>query len=172
MTKEIWKDINDYAKYYQISNFGKVKSLPRFHRKQELILKHTISKGGYHRVPLTKNGKSKKYLISRLVALHFIPNTNNLPEVNHKDGNKANNKKSNLAWITPKGNILHAYKTKLRYATIGENCSWSKLTEKQVKDIRNRWKIGAYNMRELAEYFEVHKTTIWEIIHRKIWRHI
>lgn len=168
---EIWKSIKNY-KDYQISDLGRVKSLPKKFRRKERILKYNIGKGGYYRVPLSKNGKTKKYLVSRLVAIHFINNKNNLPEVNHKDGNKANNKTSNLEWITPKGNILHAFKNKLRIMPKGEKCSWSKLTEVQVKDIRKRWKIGAFNMRELSEYFKVHKTTIWEIIHRKIWRHI
>ncbi len=168
---EIWKSIKNY-KDYQISNLGRVKSLPRKNRLNELILKLDTHKQGYKRIGLRKNNKTKKFLVSRLVAIHFIANINNLPEVNHKDGNKSNNKSNNLEWITSKGNSIHAIKNKLRIMLKGEKCSWSKLTEVQVKDIRERWKIGAFNMRELADYFHVHKTTIWEIIHRKIWRHI
>ena len=168
---EKWVNIRGFTDY-QISNLGRVKSLPRRYRKQERILKHDINKGGYHRVPLCQNSKSKKFLVSRLVATHFIPNINNLPEVNHKNGNKGNNKVSNLEWKTSSGNMKHAFKHKLKIITKCEQCSWSKLTEIQVKDIRERWRIKAFNMRELAEYFNVHKTTIWEIIHRKIWRHI
>lgn len=163
--QEKW-DIIIYNPNYMISNTGKVLSVNR-----NIILKPQID-NGYHRVNLYLNGNMKHYCIHRLVAEHFINNPKVLPEVNHKDGNKANNNVSNLEWITTKGNAQHAYKTNLRYAKLGENCSWSKLTEEQVLDIRERYKIGAFNMRELSEYFQVNKTTIWEIIHRKIWRHI
>lgn len=64
------------------------------------IVKHDIGKRGYHRVPLYKNGKKYKYLVSRLVAEHFIPNPHNLPEVDHIDTDLNNNCVWNLRWVT------------------------------------------------------------------------
>ncbi len=168
---EKWKHIKNHEDY-QISNLGRVRSLPKKYRKTLTIIKPMINNKGYYRVTLWKNAKYKRFSIHRLVAIHFIPNPKKLPEVNHKNNNPSNNKKFNLEWCTHSQNMLHAFKTKSKIMMKGEDCPWSKLTEEQVKDIRNRWKIGAYNMREIAEYFKLNKTTVWEIIHRKIWRHI
>ena len=99
--KEIWKDIKDYEGYYQISNLGRIKSLPRNGTiKSERIIKGAISKNGYLRVCLQKNGIKTNFLVHRLVAEAFIPNPDNLPQVNHKDEDKTNNIYTNLEWCT------------------------------------------------------------------------
>ena len=105
--QEIWKDIKNYEGLYQVSNFGKVKSLPRkgTQTNTEKILKVSYTYNGYERVSLHKNNKDKRYLVHRLVAETFIPNPNNYPQVNHKDENKINNNVSNLEWCTPSYNI-------------------------------------------------------------------
>ena len=109
---EIWKDIKGFEGLYQISNFGNVKSLARkvnngkgIYTRQERVMTGEIDKYGYHQVCLRINGKGKKYKVHRLVAEAFIPNPNNLPEINHKDENKLNNNVDNLEWCTPKYNI-------------------------------------------------------------------
>lgn len=105
--KEIWKDIPNYEGLYQISNFGRVKSLPRMmkNRKCEEIIKTpSIYPKGYSKVSLCKNGKIKYCFIHRLVAEAFIPNPSDLPCVNHKDCNPQNNEVSNLEWISHKDN--------------------------------------------------------------------
>lgn len=90
---EIWKDIIDYPNY-QVSNLGNVKSI-----KTNKILKPFSPVGEYLKVSLSKNGKAKQFFIHRLVATAFIPNPNNLPEVNHiKEFEKTNNKVENLEW--------------------------------------------------------------------------
>ena len=103
--KEIWKDIKDYEGLYQVSNWGRVKSLRRLITNQynsfyieEKILKIWKNNNGYGLVTLSKNGTHKKFQVHRLVALHFLPNHSNLPEVNHKDENKTNNSVDNLEW--------------------------------------------------------------------------
>lgn len=96
--EEIWKDIVDYEGLYQVSNLGRVKSLVRKGVLKEKMLKPFIHQKGYLQIGLHKNGKYIKYLVHRLVAEAFIPNPNNLPEVNHKDENKQNNVVSNLEW--------------------------------------------------------------------------
>ena len=97
--KEIWKPIKDYENY-QISNFGRVKSLNYNRTGKERILKSLMDRYGYLLVNLCKNGDVKKFKIHRLVAIAFIPNPENLPEVNHKDECKTNNRVENLEWCT------------------------------------------------------------------------
>lgn len=110
---EIWKDIEGYEGEYQISNLGRVKSLPKkcfngkgYFIKAGRILKPIQDKKGYLNVWLRKN----IFKVHRLVAMTFIPNPDNLPQVNHKDGNKTNNKVINLEWVTDGENLLHAYR--------------------------------------------------------------
>ena len=93
--EEIWKPIKGYESLYEVSNLGRVKSLKW---GKERILRTDKSNNGYLRVVLCKDGKKKKYLVHRLVCESFLPNSNNLPEVNHKDENKTNNKVDNLEW--------------------------------------------------------------------------
>lgn len=100
---EIWKDIDGYEGFYQISNFGRVKSFcqpTQFHKPKEHLLKLTVANNGYQQVTLYKNTKRKKFLVHRLVASAFIPNPNNYPHINHKDENKLNNSVDNLEWCT------------------------------------------------------------------------
>lgn len=109
---EIWKDIENYKGIYQVSTFGRVKSLSRYFVRsngEPLFCKSKILKPqiirGYYYVRLQYKGDYKTILLSRLVAQAFIPNPDNLPEVNHKDENKLNNRVDNLEWCTRKYNI-------------------------------------------------------------------
>lgn len=97
--KEIWKPIKDYEKLYEVSNFGKIKSL-----KKKIILKQFKNTNGYFQVELWKNKKNKKFLVHKLVAESFILNINNFPFINHIDENKENNCTNNLEWCTAKYN--------------------------------------------------------------------
>ena len=94
------KDIKDYEGLYAITRDGNVWSY-----KSKKFLKPMLDKNGYHKVILYKNGKGKNFLIHRLVAKAFIPNPNNLPEVNHKDEDKSNNCVENLEWMSKIDNI-------------------------------------------------------------------
>lgn len=109
--QEIWKDIDNYIGKYQISNLGRVKSLPRNGTIcSERILKIQKDRKGYSYVSFHK----KKFKVHRLVAQAFIPNPTNKPEVNHIDENKENNIVENLEWNTSKENIAHSFKIGLR----------------------------------------------------------
>jgi hypothetical protein len=105
--KEIWLPIKGFEQLYQISNFGRIKSL-----KRNIIRKPGLT-GGYPDIKLCLNGRKIGKYIHRLIAEHFIPNPMNKPEVNHEDGNKTNNSLTNLKWSTQKENFLHAIKTGL-----------------------------------------------------------
>ena len=91
MKNEIWKKITDFP--YEISNLGNVRNI-----RTGKILKQNKDSSGYPQVELFYNNKRKSIRIHRIVAEYFIPNPNNLPQVNHKDENKWNNVVSNLEW--------------------------------------------------------------------------
>lgn len=104
---EIWKPIKNYEGLYEVSNFGRVKSLSKWlgnYYRNEKILKQEKEWCGYLRVALSKDSKVKHFKVHRLVAETFIPNTDNLPQVNHKDENKLNNHVENLEWMSAKDN--------------------------------------------------------------------
>ena len=101
MKKEIWKPVVGYEGLYEVSNWGRIKSI-KFGK--ERILNPGTNSCGYLHVGLYKNGKRKIFLVHRLVAEAFIPNPNNLPCINHKDENKLNNSVENLEWCNSKYN--------------------------------------------------------------------
>ena len=114
---EIWKDIKDYEGLYQVSNLGRVRSLPKVDRLGRVHngkIKAQVNNGsGYLIVNLKHNGKQKMKTVHRLVAETFISNDDNLPEINHIDGNKVNNRVDNLEWCTRSENVKHAIKNGL-----------------------------------------------------------
>ena len=95
--EEIWKDIKGFEGKYQVSNLGRVRGFVRVKGK---ILSYHPSSDGYLRAELRKDGKKIRFYVHRLVAQAFISNPDNLPEVNHKDEDKTNNKVDNLEWCT------------------------------------------------------------------------
>lgn len=115
MTEEIWRPIDGYEGLYEVSNTGLIRSLDRFvgnrNRIKGKILSIKIEKTGYCSVALFKYGKMKRYLVHRLVAKTFIPNTEGLPQVNHRDENKRNNRVDNLEWCDSKYNINYGSRT-------------------------------------------------------------
>ena len=115
--KEQWKDIKGYKGYYQVSNLGRIKSLSRmicrpkngkWLTKDKILKQYT--RNGYKTIILLKNKIRKDFLVHRLVGLAFIPNIENKPEINHKDGIKHNNNIENLEWVTKSENHLHAFR--------------------------------------------------------------
>lgn len=109
---EEWKDIEGYEGVYQVSNFGNVRSCDRVikHSPKDYFqkggkLKSALSKNGYPMVVLVVHNKRKTINVHRLVAQAFIPNPDNLPQVNHKDEDKTNNNVANLEWCTHKYNV-------------------------------------------------------------------
>lgn len=103
--EEVWKDIPGYEGLYQVSSLGRVKSLNYNHEGYQKILSFKKERNGYLRVGLFREGRQKLFSVHRLVATVFIPNPNNLPQVNHKDEDKTNNRADNLEWCSCQYNI-------------------------------------------------------------------
>lgn len=135
----LWKPIPGYEGLYSVSSDGKVKSLFRYHR----TLKPNVSKNGYESVELFKDKKSKRLLVHRLVAIAFIPNPENLPQVNHKDENKRNNSVSNLEWVTAKQNMAHGTRLKRQLASIDYT------TEERKKIARTNGKVVSRSVAQI-----------------------
>lgn len=117
---EIWKPIKGYEGLYEVSNLGEVRGVYKkipyrdgFRNRQGKKLKQNNMKG-YAQVKLQNKNQRKLYLVHRLVAEAFIPNPDNLPEVNHIDGNKQNNRVDNLEWCTRKENMIHSVEKHIR----------------------------------------------------------
>lgn len=175
---EIWKDIVGYEGFYQISNLGRVKSLCRFvvrdsngnkKLKKESVKSFLKIKNNYPSTVLFKNAIRNHVLVHRLVAEAFVPNPENKPFVNHKDGVRHNNFTSNLEWCTQKENVNHAIRIGLKKSNGEDNVS-SKLTNNKVVMIRELDSI--LNYEEIAVVFGVNPSVISKIIKRKSWTHI
>lgn len=123
---EVWKDIEGYEGLYQISNLGRVKSMPktrrnRFssYRSKEAILKPR-TQSGYDVAALYKDGVRENIKVHRLVAVAFIGRDHSKPWINHKNGIKTDNRVENLEWCTPQGNSRHAFDTGLNHVERGK----------------------------------------------------
>ena len=151
---EEWRDIKGHDGY-QVSNYGRVKS---FKCPTPRILKPCLDKRDYPLVYLSNNGDCYPALIHRLVAKTFVSNPSNKPQVNHIDGCRLNACASNLEWVTPSENILHAVRIGALVTARGEERNDAKLTNEQVRYIRENPDnlIGT----QLAEMFKVGKSTI------------
>jgi hypothetical protein len=164
ITNIIWKDIPEFEGLYQVSNTGLIKSVERYvvntkssvrKIKEKIKAAHTTSIVDYLYVPLYKNNQGKNVAVHRAVALAFINNPNNKPQVNHIDGNKQNNNVYNLEWVTVSENHLHAFKTGLRDKEVNRvqmlgtkfnsvskfhNVSWDKSRQKWVGSVKHHGK--------------------------------
>lgn len=170
---EQWKPINGYELLYSISNFGRVKALAaiKTHGKnickcKEKILKQGIVRGGYCCVKISNGFDSKNFSVHRLVAKYYIPNPNNLPEVNHLFGLKCDNRETQLEWVTKAQNMKHSVEN--GFHPKGEKNGRSKLSENQVKEILSlKLSHGV-----IAKIYGVSKPTIQSIKIKRNWKHI
>ena len=135
---EEWKDIPGYEGFYQVSSYGRVRSVDRIdsenHFRESRIMVQNYLRG-YARVGLRKGEGQKMHFVHRLVANVFIPNPDNLPQVNHKDENPGNNFASNLEWCDTRYNINYGRRNrKVSEKMVGKtNTPGSKQVEQQTK---------------------------------------
>ncbi|MEN0652424.1 MULTISPECIES: NUMOD4 domain-containing protein [Hyphobacterium] len=174
---EVWRDVPGFEGAYLVSNAGRVKSRARSVRSgrggtrtiPERLLTPRVVKG-YSHVTLQQDGRAEQRSIHRLVAEVFVPNPDRLPVVNHLDGEKANNRASNLEWTTHGGNLSHAFSAGLR-SNQGEGSSRAKLTETDVRTIRTRLSAGE-TCAAIARDFPVSDRCISRIKRGKTWGHL
>lgn len=162
---EVWKPIKGYEDCYQISDQGHVRSIVKTTSRRIGILKPHL-KNGYLAINLFKDKTVKHFYIHRLVAEAFIPNPDDLPEVNHIDADKTNNDVSNLEWCTRNGNLKHAWD--LGHKCTGESHGCAKLTEEDVRTIRDLR--GKMTTKELGEMFDIARCTVSAIQLHRIWK--
>jgi len=171
--KSNWKPVVGLEHAYAVSKAGRVLSLSRrvkirggkYRLKQANYLKPQRLPNGYYSVHLC----GKLQYVHRLVAKAFVPNPDGKPEVNHKDGNKSNNRSSNLEWVTRKGNAAHAKANDL-YAHSGKT-GRSKLSPSDVRAIRSRLGKGD-SQQKIADDFDVSQVLIYKIKHHLIWNKV
>ena len=137
MEQEQWKPIQEFNGEYEVSNLGRVRSMKRYGGQVGRIMPQTKQHHGYHAVMFWMNNKAYCRKVHRLVAEAFIPNPDNLPQINHKDGCKTNNVASNLEWCTYQANMQHAVRTGLTHPH-----RWTDEERKQISD-----KVKAYRQR-------------------------
>lgn len=156
MNEEIWKPVVGYEGLYEVSNTGQVRSLDRYikysngqiHLHKGKVLSPVIKDNGYLQVGLYYNGKYKMFLVHRVVAQAFIPNPDNLPEVNHLDEDKTNNNVTNLEWCDRSYNLkygtvrIRSINTKIKKGYVNEeNVGLSKEKYKKKYYQENKDKI-------------------------------
>jgi len=162
--EEIWKDIEGYEGRYQVSNLGRIKSFLHVGVRKDVeilddyshIIKPVHDACGYCNVRLRRNDKGKTVKVHRLVAIAFIPNPNNLPEINHKDEDKDNNCVSNLEWCDRIYNMQY-----------GKNTRWHCMPVAQYT-LDGRF-VKRYNsIKEASNVTGIHSTNISNCAHKRI----
>lgn len=179
--QETWKAIPNFNGLYEISSEGRVRSLARTVANRwgnsngrpipAKIKAFSRNNQGYLSVHLYANNKMSKFYVHRLVASAFIENPSELPQVNHLDGDKANNSRSNLEWCDGTTNCTHALATELYESARGEAIGSAVLTETEVIEIRSLAASGHYH-KDIAEVFGVGRKAITKIVNRQRWKHV
>lgn len=173
MEQEIFKPISGYDGIYEVSNFGRIKSLSRkFSNNETFLVLHTGKKSGYVSVKLSKNGIATTTSVHILVATYFVDNPFNLLEVNHLDFDRSNNMADNLQWLTHAANLKYSYDNGNRIGDRGEKSPRATLKNETVLKIRELYLTGEYTQKQLADKFGQKRNNIAKIISRKRWSHI
>lgn len=178
---EVWKDVTGFEGLYMVSSFGRIKGCSKlikhykggFSRRKERILKTSEDRYGYLKVVLQRDKKRLHTTVHRVVAKAFLKNPNNLPQVNHEDGNKKNNRVDNLTWCNTSYNIRHAIDNGLidHEKVSGENCYITNLTNELVLEIRDKMKNGIKN-KEIEKEYKLSRSAVSRIRNRKSFKNI
>ena len=162
MMREEWRPVVGYKGWYDVSNLGRVRRI-----KQVVgtfsgrIIKGSVSSFGYVKVRLSNDVKFHDYCMHRIVSEAFIGKCSDGKQVNHIDGNKANNLADNLEYVTPSENLIHSYRIGSHVPLRGETHGRSKLTEENVREIRRL--LVKESQHVIARLFNVSQSTISDI---------
>lgn len=175
---EKWVDIIGYEGIYQVSNCGRVKSLDRiiyftganqfgsFSTSKKIkgrIIQPSLNKDGYYQISLYKNGKAENKFVHQLVAIAFIPNPQNKPTVNHRDGEKTNNNANNLEWATEKEQQYHSRNVLGNKSFISEKCRLCRKYKSQQKKVERSDGVKFNSIKEAANGDESLRKHISEV---------
>lgn len=167
--QEIWKQMPGHPEY-KISNFGNIKSF-KIDRVNGKCIHPGDNGHGYKLIHLYENNHGERYYIHRLVASVFIQNNNNLPQINHKNGLKYDNRVNNLEWCTMSQNVKHSINVLGRKELHGEERPNSKLKQCQVKEIMEMLSLHI-QQKLIAEKFNVSIRAISNIKTGDRWKHV
>lgn len=183
LVKEQWKDITGYEKIYAVSTFGRVKSYSRmvwqpqlggrWTKRKERILRQKNTIDGYLTVVLSVDKDKYFSGVHRLVAMMFVNNPNNNPEVDHIFGNKKHNRPYVLEWVTDKENTDRAIKLGFAPSQVGEVNPKCKITEKEALEIRRKYVKGKHGNRKiLAKEYGLSESGVAKIGLGYLWKHL
>jgi hypothetical protein len=168
----IWKPIPGYEELYQVSDTGLVKRMIQMHSFAPGIMKGGKSGSGYSLIRLLRDGNRQTFYIHRLVMLAFVGECPKGQEVNHIDGDKSNNHRANLEYITHRQNINHSTGVLKRHGGVsGATHHRAKLTDEKVREIRRLHEAGFMQI-ELAAMYGVSQPAIGYVIRGKLWKHV
>lgn len=172
---EEWRPAVGYEDYYLVSNKGRIKRLGRdlgYRITHTKITRGRYDKEGYLAFKTTLDKKTLEMRAHRMVAMAFIPNPNNYPQINHINGKKDDNRVENLEWCTNGMNGQHAWDTGLRKRIPTAKCLLSKLCTREVRNIRKLHATGEHKIVDLAKRYKVTANTISKIVNRQTWKDV
>lgn len=183
MDKEEWRDIPGYEGLYQVSNLGNVRSMSRVQRNKKLGTTYFRQQRGRQRI-LRKNKRlgyiyvdlwnisGRTHRVHRLVAKAFLTPDKSRPDVNHKNGDKTDNRLENLEWCTKSENAQHAIETGLRKNQYGQESNLAKLKEHEVLNIISDYESGMGTQKQIGLKYGISQSHVSLILKGKSWQHI
>lgn len=171
-TTELWSTVVGYEGFYEVSSLGRVRRIAPGPGTRPGRIRKLVPRNGYYQVILSKNNVVQLCWVHRLVAKAFLPEDSQRPEVNHKDGNRANNCIDNLEWCSHGENALHSYRFLGRKSvpTVGSKNRNAVLNEADIPVIREAAKTET--LRSIAKRYGVSFGLIGHIIHGRAWNHV
>ena len=157
--------INSEVSKYIIYTDGRIKNI----ESNKYLSISKIDRSGYIQVFLSHKGKKYIFNLHRLLAIAFIPNQNNKPQVNHINGKKTDNELTNLEWVTNSENQIHAYKYNLHEVLKGENNPSNKYSENKIRQVCELIESNKYSITKISKMTNVNRYTINDILRKKSW---
>lgn len=164
---EVWSSVPELEGHVNVSNLGRVKRVDHIHNRPDHLFQFYVDADGYQLVSVTINGSLFSYRVHRLVARAFLDNSDNLPEVNHKDGNKQNNAVSNLEWCSRFYNLQHAVNVLGVYKNTSETMKSAnrELRSTRIQCIETGMQFSS--IKSAAAYYDVGWNTVADIVHNR-----